>query len=398
MELSPALMPLWQAAHSRLSTGKPVSRVKVGPLDFRQRTALADLLGSARLPGEHFDISLTKLDEVLVERTGRDTRQIVTELIGPVGDRAAERRRAAEQRTELWTWLADHPVVAAQPVLTDWVAGVRRAGLIAGSIATTKAELDKVLKVLAELPAAGRPLPNFADEVLGDTHALDEGRRCTSLVMKALVAIYDVPTPADAPERRALWERAGITDDQLSSTVLAAGLRAQGGAAGGILALCADAGLAATLTLQQLRATARLTGTPPDVWIFENPSVLAVALDRFGRRCPPLVCTSGWPSSAGILLLKQLRAAGSTLYYHGDFDGEGLRIAANVVARCGALPWRMTSSDYLAAVADGPPVGRITEAPWDADLAKKLSETGRTVPEERLALVLLDEIARRTTT
>ncbi|WP_240521755.1 TIGR02679 family protein [Amycolatopsis vastitatis] len=398
MELPSALMPLWQAVHARLSTGLPVSRVRVGPLDLDQRNAIADLLGSDRLPGDHVEIALAKLDELLLERTGRDVRYVVTQLVGPIGDRAAERREAAERRAELWDWLAGHPVVVAQPALTHWVAGVRRAGLVDGSVDRTKEELGKVLKVLAELPAAGQPLPSFADDVLGDTHALDEGKRCANLVLKALVAIYDVPPPADAPERRALWERAGIADDQLSSTVLAAGLRTTGDdVVSGILGLCADAGLAATLTLQQLRATTRTAGAPPEVWVFENPSVPAVALDRFGARCPPLVCTSGWPSSAGILLLNRLREAGSTLHYHGDFDGEGLRIAANVVARTGAVPWRMSSADYLAAVADGPFVGRVTEVPWDPQLAGHLTEAGTTVPEERLAMALLDEIAERTT-
>jgi uncharacterized protein (TIGR02679 family) len=390
-------MPLWLAVHARLSTGLAVSRVNVGPLDVGQRTAIADLLGSARLPGEHLSVALERLDEVLRERTGQDSREFVTQLLGPIGDRAADRLEAATQRTALWDWLAGHPVVAAQPVLADWVASIRRAGLIGGSIARTTEELEKALKVLAQLPAAGQPLPKFADDVLGDTHALDEGKRCANLVLKALIAIYDVPPPVDAPERRALWERAGIADDQLSSTVLAAGLRTQGGVVSGLLGLCADAGLAATLTLQQLRATTALTSAPDEVWVFENPSVLAVALDRFGGRCPPLVCTSGWPSSAGILLLNRLRDAGSALFYHGDFDGEGLRIAANVVARTGATPWRMSGDDYLAAAADGPPVGRVTPVPWDPELARHLTEVGRTVPEERLATGLLDEIARRTT-
>ena len=61
-----------------------------------------------------------------------------------------------------------------------------------------------------------------------------------------------------------------------------------------------------------------------------------MALARFGRRCPPIAVTSGWPNSAVILLLQKLSAAGSRLHYHGDFDGEGLRIAAAVVARTGA--------------------------------------------------------------
>jgi uncharacterized protein (TIGR02679 family) len=384
--LSPALAPLWRAVHARLSDGRTVSRVRIGPLTVEQRGALADLLGLARLPGEHTSVALAQLDNVLREAVGVDSLDVVTELVGPVGDRAGDRRRVAAERAELWDWLAEQPVVTA-----DWVAGVRRGGLIDGSVARTRDELERVLRVLVRLPASGVPLPVFADDVLGETHALDEGKRCAGLVLRALASSYDVPPPVDAQQRRALWERAGVAEDELSSTVLAAGFRADGDdVVSRILLACADAGEAAVLTLRQLRASPELTS--PDAWVFENPSVIALALARFGDRCPPIVCTSGWPSSAGILLLRTLNAAGTRLHYHGDFDGEGLRIAANVVARTGALPWRMGSADYLAAVADGPPVGRVTDVPWDADLAGHLVRVGTTVPEERVAPALLDEI------
>ncbi len=393
--LPAALTPVWQAVHARLSSGLPVSRVRVGPLDSEQQTAVADLLGLAQLPGQHPTVSLTRLDEVLHEIAGVGAREVVAKLVGPIGNRAQDRRTAAEARASLWNWLDSHPVIAAQPALRSWTAGVRRAGLIESSIDRTRVELERALRVLSELPAAGVPLPVFADSVLDATHALDDGTRTANLVLKALTEIYDVPPPADAPERRALWERAGVADDELSSTVLAAGLPLPGDhVVSRVLRACQEAGTAAVLTLQQLRAS-RLTTAPDKVWVFENPSVLALALARFGSSCPPLICTSGWPSSAGVALLKQLAQIGTTLYYHGDFDGDGLRIAANVVARTGAKPWRMTSADYLSAVADGPPCGRATPVPWDPELANHLAEQGKTVPEERVADRLLDEIIAR---
>jgi uncharacterized protein (TIGR02679 family) len=244
--------------------------------------------------------------------------------------------------------------------------------------------------VLAELPAPGVPLPVFADRVLGDPHGLDDPGRCAGLVLRALAYGHDLPPPADAQGRRELWERVGIATDELSSTVLAAGLRVPGDdLAAQVLRLSADAGQAAALTLGQLRTGGGFTGVPATVWVFENPAVLSLALRRFARQCPPLVCTSGWPSAAGILLLQRLASAGARLFYHGDFDGEGLRIAANVVARTGAQPWRMGSGDYLAAVADGPPAGRVTPVPWDAELAGHLLRVGVAVPEERVADELL---------
>ena len=84
--------------------------------------------------------------------------------------------------------------------------------------------------------------------------------------------------------------------------------------------------------------------------------------------------------------------------YHGDFDVEGIRIAANVLAGTGATPWRMNTEDYRGALDEqpcGPPVGRVTEAPWDEHLATALRDTGITVSEERVAHRLLDELEQR---
>ncbi len=392
-ELSSALGPLWRAAHERLSSGRPVSRVRVGPLTEEQRTALADLLGLDRLPAEHATIPVARLDEALVEAVGRPLRDVVARLVGPIGDRAGEREQAAAERAELWEWLRRHPAVADQPVLDDWVESVRRNGFMDRSAHRTRQLLEQVLTVLAALPAAGVPLPVLADGLLHDPHALDEGTRCATLVLRALASIYEVPAPTDAQQRRRLWERAGVADDELSSVVLAAGIRpANGGIAGAVSRLCADAGHAAALTLGQLRATT-WDQDRQTVWVVENPSVLAMALDRFGVRCPPIVCTSGWPNSAGILLLGGLREAGCPLRYHGDFDGEGIRIAANVISRVGATPWRMDAADYLQAVGSGPGVGRVTEAPWDPALATLMREHDVTVSEERVADSLLDELA-----
>jgi uncharacterized protein (TIGR02679 family) len=390
-DLSPALAPVWQAVHARLSSGRPVSRVRVGPLDPAGRAALADLLGLERLPAEY--VSLDRLDAVLRAAVGAGVDEVVETLVGPVADRAGDRQRAAAERAELWDWLDRHPVVAASAPLLEWAASVRRGGLVAGSVPRTRRELDRVLRVLAELPAAGDPLPVFAERVLGDPHALDDPGRCAGLVLRALAGSYDLPPPVDAESRQALWERVGVTSDVLSSTVLAAGLRPAGqDLVARMLRAAAEAGHAAVLTLGQLRAAGPWAAVPAVVWVFENPAMVALALDRFGDRCPPLVCTSGWPSAAGILLLRRLAAAGAGLRYHGDLDGEGLRIAANVAARTGAQPWRMTSADYLAAVGTGPPVGRVTPAPWDADLAGHLTRVGTAVPEERVAATLLAEL------
>jgi uncharacterized protein (TIGR02679 family) len=341
-------------------------------------------------------VPVAKVEQVLAE-AGEDLRSVVGRLVGPLDNRAARQAAVAAERAELWEWLACHPVVLGQPALLDWVAVVRQTGIVDGSVDRTRQVLGQALRVLAELPAVGLPLPVLAERTLGDPHALDDGTRCAKLVLRALAAVYDVPAPIDVAQRRQLWERAGVANDELSVVVLAAGIRPAGsGVVSTILRACADAGHAAALTLGQIRSETCATGLPDEVWVVENPSVLALALARFGRRCPPLVCTSGWPNSAGILLLRVFADAGRRLLYHGDFDGEGVRIAANVMSRTGATPWRMGAADYLAALGThpvGPGVGRVTDAPWDPLLAGSMREHDVTVSEERVADLLIGEMA-----
>ena len=55
----------------------------------------------------------------------------------------------------------------------------------------------------------------------------------------------------------------------------------------------------------------------------------------------------------------------------------------------------MTAADYRSAVrVRGPSVGRVTDAPWDPDLADAMREAGVAVAEEHVAESLLGEMAQ----
>ncbi|WP_278265436.1 TIGR02679 family protein [Nocardia sp. AG03] len=394
-DLSTQLMPLWRALHERFSTGRPVASIRIGPLSDLEREAIADLFGSPSLPREHHTVKLGELDSVLAGTVGAGAREVVEQLVGPIGDRRADRAARVRARAQLWDWLRSHPVVLAQPALTEWVTGAERSGLVGQSVPRTRGLLEQAVAVLAALPAAGVPVPVLAESTVGDTHALDEGTRLHSLVMRALAEIHQCPMPSDAVGVRRLWELAGVADDELSPTVLVAGLGGVGAGTvlGEVLRVTAEAAMAAAVTLQQVRAVRVLDGVPEMVYVVENPSVLAVAVRRFGVRCPPMVCTAGWPNSAGVGLLELLGAGGAELRYHGDFDGEGLRIAAHLMARVAVRPWRMSREDYLSVAGSGPAVGRVTEAPWDPGLATELRRVGKVVSQERVIEQLMADLA-----
>lgn len=375
---APELLPVWRALHDRLSSGQQVSRFRVTGLGAGEQAAVADLLGLDRYSGPSIMLDVARLEAAL---GGLDVRGVTEEIVGPLDDRRRRREERQLGREALLGWFAGHPVVVAEPALLALPAA--RAG---------RDLLGRALDVLAALPASGRPLAAVAAGVTGDPHALDEGTRLSSLVLKALSILYDVPPPEGAQARRALWERAGVACDALSTTVLVAGLRPEGdGPLARVLRIWD--GRASVITLAQLQDAPELRLRARQVWVAENPTVLALAQQRFGTGCPPMVCTSSWPNSAAVRLLRML--PGVRLRYHGDFDGEGLRIAAYTMAKTGAVPWRMSAADYLRAAdgRDGLPPGRVTEAPWDPDLAPAMRERGVAIPEELVAERLLDDLA-----
>ncbi|MBT1105650.1 TIGR02679 family protein [Streptomyces sp. Tu10] len=395
----PALRPVWQTIHDRLSSGRPVARVRLGPLDDEQREALADLMGWDRLPDTHPTLTLTHLQAALAETSPLTLTEILTHIIGPLHDRAGDRHRRNNERAALWEWLDNHPTIHAQPALLAWTAHCRTTGLIDNSTTRTRALLTSALTVLSALPASGEPLPHFAARLVhGNSHALDDGTRLSTLTLRALATLYDQDPPESAQQRRALWTRAGVADDGLSTTVLAAGLRPTGsGLLSQLTTLSTEAGHATSLTLAQLRTPEDFGLPDGHVHITENPTIMAMALNRFGRRCPALVCTSGWPNSAAIHLLRLLAEKGATLHYHGDFDGEGIRIAAHVMDKTSAMPWQMAATNYLDALSlnpRGPSIGRLTPVPWDPALTTAMTEHGTAVLEETVASALLDDLAR----
>ena len=136
-----------------------------------------------------------------------------------------------------------------------------------------------------------------------------------------------------------------------------------------------------------------------DIYVCENPNLLAIAADKLGVNCAPMVCTEGMPAAAQRTILQRLAIAGGRLRYHGDFDWPGLRIANHVLREFGALPWRFDTKDYLAAVARAPRPGFALSglevyASWDEALTAAMRTHGLSIAEESVAEELLQDLAR----
>jgi uncharacterized protein (TIGR02679 family) len=408
----PGLAPLWDELHRRFGDGRTPTAITLKDLTFDQRRAVADLLGSDRLPDRTTRIVVERLTRALHVQDIDALRAHVEEHRGPIPDRRAERHADSQARQELWDWLASAALDvtrgygdAAPNALVAWVDGVRAAGVPAGDLAAHRSRLEQAVRVLRSLPAESATLAGTADDLLGDPHALDAGRPVARLVLDAVADLLGRERPSDAEGARLLWEAVGVAPDPLSSTVLVLGLRwpsdqSSGNPLCGWLDDLALAGEPAALTLAQLRRWP-LPALSPDAvgYVVENPSLLAEAAAQPWAG-PPLVCSSGRPTVAVLTLLRQLGAGGAVLRQHADFDRGGLGITAWLAERAGTIPWRMSSDEYLAAVATArprPPLSRpLPATPWDPNLRPSLESHGVAVQEEEVRSALLAAIAATT--
>jgi len=239
-------------------------------------------------------------------------------------------------------------------------------------------------------------LPALAAEVTGDTKALGHGTVLSTLILRALAVRAGLARPETAEQRRDLWESSDVVVDDLASRVLVLNLPAQGHALGEWLTGAARLGVPFYVTLQQLM-TLPLTVRSGAVYVCENPAVLRRASAELGPGSAPLLCTEGHPSVAFHHLADVVVRCACELWYHGDFDWPGIAIAASVIRRHGARPWRMTTADYSAGIRSDVEHVRLAgvpqQTPWDPELGRVMAAAGRAVYEETVADPLIDDLS-----
>lgn len=408
----PELAWLVARVRRRLEHGRALEgTVTLGRASSSQREAVRVLLGRRPRSGQALSVSLPAVD-ALLRRSGAcpgGLREAVVRLGGPVVvrvDVAATQAAAWEQAFEKIVAFVD----VHRPELGAWLEALRVSGIVKRLEPDSTAAgvlLDRLAYVLRELPAKGEPIGRFAARAAGGAHSLDDGQPLATLTLGAARALAgigarplgDGESPAES--RRETWAAVGVLRDELSSTVLCLGLPADSVTGSSRTLLSArEVGEPVVLTLRQLvrdppRWRACVGGET--VYVCENPVVVALAADRHGSGCAPLICTRGQPGAAVMVLLRGLSAAGARLVHHGDFDWGGLRIANVLHARLPIEHWRFDHVAYVRAAAHvaGPPLrGREASAAWDPELASAMRRFGRAVEEESVVDDLLDDLGR----
>lgn len=413
---TPELEWILDRARRRLERGEPLdATVTLSRATAGQRDAVAQLLGRQPRVARGLSVPLGELD-ALLRRAGVHDGGLagaVITLTGPVTVRAeaasAQALAWAQAFAPLEAVVARRAAGAGRAELGGWIARMRSSGLVkrlAGGSPATGAELLAGISLVLDALPSEHPesLAAFAARVLGRAHALDDGAPLGTLALGAVRALGGIAPPESGESlseaRREAWAAVGILCDELSSAVLTLGLPSDGTAGGGLLAAARSAGEPVWLTLRQLVRTPPAWQELERVLIVENPSVVAVAADRFGSSCPSVVCTNGQPRAATMVLLRSLSAAGVRLQHHGDFDWPGITIGNLLHRRLPVEPWQFGADAYREAAAVNGHTANLVGAPvvasWDRDLTETMVTIGRQVEEELVAQELVDSLRAAT--
>lgn len=334
----PALLRALTAARAKReeqgATGD--GRVVVKALEPDEALALDGLLAPRRplLPGKDLSVPLSRFEAALIAAEIHPTAAY-EQIGGPLRDLPAQRAAARAKRSDFRSWLREHPVALARPKIAAWLEAAADQGRLQPSSQPLIARALAIAGALPAYPPCQRAV--LAAEMLGgDPHALDVDRPLHTLIVALLTAEAEL---GDASARE-VWRTYGVIVDPLSSTVACLNLLPDGdGRLARLLALMH--GSHVVLTFGQLASEPLHWPRQMVCHSCENPSVLIAAERELGGRCPPLICTAGFPSDAVRALLSGLHKAGARLRHHGDGDTAGEQILDDLRSRYRAERWGM---------------------------------------------------------
>lgn len=392
---------------ARTPAGEEFESFRIGKLTPDEHALLASLLGRRVRHSSTLQVDVDRVDTTFrdsgIAMSLRDALEIID---GPIAN-LAETRRASR---EMWSDVLDGCTHQALVELLRTPRGLGLLKRLSGSQKDAAINLcRRVEATLRRLPADAITRSQLAAEALGDAHALDGGRPVATLILTIWrrpiartgddegfdesEAETEIESAERAERHRDVWARAGVLVNELARPALFLNLPVEG------------IGRYAQFPGEPVYASLRsLLRTPPawrvagrKVYVCENPNLVAIAADRWGAACEPLVSTDGMPAAAQRCLLSQLTEAGARLHYHGDFDWAGIRIGNHMMREHGASPWRFDAVDYVSAVKGASELGqkltgKALRASWDEGLATAMQLHGLSIAEEAVAARLLKDL------
>jgi uncharacterized protein (TIGR02679 family) len=194
------------------------------------------------------------------------------------------------------------------------------------------------------------PLATFSSNITRDSHYFDLDTSAGKLLINALAYLKGVSNIGNIESINELLYSVGLSRDEISNSTITVGLFAydNNGEIEGLKWFRRER-QPITLSIYNLNRIDKLKAKGQKVFVFENPTVFYEVMKRCEKQCPTLLCISGQPNMSSLIILDKLVEGGTSIYYSGDFDPEGLQICDNLKKRYRdkLLLWGMTKENYL---------------------------------------------------
>lgn len=399
------------------SLGRTAGTVKLSRCSEAERRALESLLGRA-CPGADLSFSLSEFEAALAETrfqgislkellelyfgapliSNKEKQAVKRERLQAFFDRCREEFLTKGQKDEGYlcaaAWIgcvAEKKLYGYPVIVAEWKKSPENARRLIslvgeGLCAAERTEREDGSVLLAVLAA----------QISGNPHFLDRGTTGGLLFTQALCYRLDKAFPSDAGGYAALYAENGIQLDEISSTVAAFGvhLEKENGLRHSAYEGFISENEPYVIMQANLEHVRRAYGDGNCVFVVENEMVFSYLCGQARLHAPltALVCTSGQPRKAGRQLLDLLVKSGMTLYYAGDLDPDGLRIADRLAETYGdrLQLWHMTEEDYRKAISceeisqRGMAKMEKLKHPQLRKTAESIGKTGRAGYQERL--------------
>ncbi len=328
------------------SLGRIGGTISVSSLSAEEKEAIASFFGK-----EMSRVSLAAFEQQLANTrfAGISLVELLSCYFGePLVTKKEQQQEIEREKEAYFTRLMN--TYRAQ---RDWLMAVEKQRFVQLAYQQNhhalEAALSAVCRALEQLPSTYVRLPVFAQKVANDPHMFDLHTLAGKLLLSALEFYadteYDLSAVEDVNE---LLQSYRLLREDVLNFVTCAGVMAETekGRHPVFAAACAT-NTALNVPLREVMPLVRAyPSVGNNVFVVENAGVFSTLLDAN----VPLISTNGQLNLATRWLFDLLVKEGVTLYYSGDFDPEGLKMAQRLVERYGSSVrlWHYDCSDYLA--------------------------------------------------
>ncbi len=344
------------------SLGRIGGTVKLDGFSFEEKEALGAFFGKDFHQESTPSVSLKMFAEQL-EKTRFAGIPLVTLLENYFGEDITtnqEKRETDRKKKEEFFQNIIHQYPEQARLLSFIAESAPQNRFIHIAYSQDREHLETVLKnvctALQHLPKKGdyERLSIFSQKVLKDPHAFDLHTFQGKVFLHALQFYsdqdYDLSSVEEVNE---LLQSFGILREDILNFVTCAGILTE--TEQGIHSVFASAVKTNTVLNVPLREILKLKRAYPakgqTVFVVENSGVFSALLDLFPDAFPPLICTNGQFKLASLMLIDLIIQEGCQIYYSGDFDPEGLKMAQRLKERNQEHIhlWHFQLEDYLAS-------------------------------------------------